>query len=292
MKTDIDNLLLRLSTPEERATIIKARAKKALDEVSAIKDALQEAIATRDAEYAEALELLITETDKQVKSYLSSVVKDTNAKVDEINALVSKLESKTGIAETDIRNQIKDAKSELRDFSNRILTIHDTSRTETVSAIQDAVAQSKKTFKEIESKTEGIYKDIEGVKKDLMDKFSSSLGRGGAPHRRLQINGTTIATRYADVNYVVTGWAATNNNTTKQTDITITGSGGVGAWSTPPETPAVNGTTTVFTVGASAPTDVVADGMMYFDGKGYTYSGSQITFDIGGLGPVNYVRYR
>lgn len=60
-----------------------------------------------------------------------------------------------------------------------------------------------------------------------------------------------------------------------------------GTWSTPPETP--DGVTTVFTVGASAPTDVVADGIQYYEGAGYTYAASQITFDSA---PTQYVRYR
>lgn len=65
------------------------------------------------------------------------------------------------------------------------------------------------------------------------------------------------------------------------------GTSGVGAWSTPPEVP--NKSITVFTVGASAPTDVVADGINYYSGSGYTYAAGQITFS---QPPRNYVRYR
>lgn len=59
------------------------------------------------------------------------------------------------------------------------------------------------------------------------------------------------------------------------------------AWKTPGET--VNGSTTVFTVGSQVPTDVIADGVQYFQGKGYSYASDQITFDIA---PSQYVRYR
>jgi len=69
-------------------------------------------------------------------------------------------------------------------------------------------------------------------------------------------------------------------------------SGGVGAWSIPVETPAADGSVTVFTVGATAPTDVIGDGTMYFEGAGYTFSSGQITFNIGGGGPTQFVRYR
>jgi hypothetical protein len=66
-----------------------------------------------------------------------------------------------------------------------------------------------------------------------------------------------------------------------------TGSGGgVGAWSTPPESP--DGTITVFTVGASAPTDVVADGAMIFT-PDYSYASNQITFINP---PVGVVKFR
>lgn len=69
---------------------------------------------------------------------------------------------------------------------------------------------------------------------------------------------------------------------------------GVGLWSTPSETPAADGSVVDFTVGATPPTDVIADGSVYFSGKGYTHSTStgKITFDIGGAGPTQFVRFR
>jgi len=67
---------------------------------------------------------------------------------------------------------------------------------------------------------------------------------------------------------------------------------GIGLWSTPAETPAADGSVTAFTVGSTAPTDVIADGVVYYAGQGYTYSGGRITFNIGGAGPTQYVRYR
>jgi hypothetical protein len=63
--------------------------------------------------------------------------------------------------------------------------------------------------------------------------------------------------------------------------------GGVGAWSTCPE--AANGSNQVFTVGATAPTDVVS-GSLYFEGDDYTFAAGQITFI--NIQPVNPVRYR
>jgi hypothetical protein len=69
---------------------------------------------------------------------------------------------------------------------------------------------------------------------------------------------------------------------------TTTGSSsGVGAWSTPAETP--DGIITVFTVGGSAPTDVSSDGVLLFEGVGYTYAAGQITLSNA---PTQSVRYR
>lgn len=67
----------------------------------------------------------------------------------------------------------------------------------------------------------------------------------------------------------------------------VNAAGGGGAWNTPVESP--NGLILTFTVGASAPIDVVADGISFFNGAGYTYVAGQITFTNP---PVSYVRYR
>lgn len=69
-------------------------------------------------------------------------------------------------------------------------------------------------------------------------------------------------------------------------------SSGVGAWSTPPESPAADGSVTVYTVGGSAPTDVNADGIIYPSGTVWTYLLGQITISLSGAGPVSWMRYR
>lgn len=73
---------------------------------------------------------------------------------------------------------------------------------------------------------------------------------------------------------------------------TATGSGGIGAWNTPAESPAADGSVTVFTVGSEAPTDVLADGVIYPSGTAWTFAGGQITISIGGVGPTSFIRYR
>ncbi len=64
------------------------------------------------------------------------------------------------------------------------------------------------------------------------------------------------------------------------------GSTGVSAWKTPTETP--DGVILAFTV-TTEPTDVIADGIQFFSGQGYTYAALTITFTNP---PTQYVRYR
>jgi hypothetical protein len=65
--------------------------------------------------------------------------------------------------------------------------------------------------------------------------------------------------------------------------------GGVSTWSTPPESPDPDVGTTVFTVGTTAPTDVIADGTTLFEGFGYTYTSPIITLRNGA---TQFVRFR
>ncbi len=75
--------------------------------------------------------------------------------------------------------------------------------------------------------------------------------------------------------------------------VTISSSGGIGAWSTPPETPASDGSVKIFTVGITTPTDVLADGTIYPSGTVWTFLAGQITISIGGgAGPTQFIRYR
>jgi len=69
---------------------------------------------------------------------------------------------------------------------------------------------------------------------------------------------------------------------TPSSPLTVVSSGGVGAWSAPPESP--DGSNLIFTVGGSAPTDVEADGLLQFSPMYYNYSTGQITF----INPPSY----
>lgn len=135
---------------------------------------------------------------------------------------------------------------------------------------KDAVFDYEELKKRVQKELGKVkVEDIEGLNPAL-EKMLKNYGayiHGG---------GDTVA---AGTNVTIT----TNSAGSK----VISAASGSGSWSTPPETP--NGSTTVFTVAATPPTDVVADGIQFYDGVGYTYAGSQITFDNP---PTQYVRYR
>ena len=76
---------------------------------------------------------------------------------------------------------------------------------------------------------------------------------------------------------------------TPTSPLSVVGSGSVVAWKTPPESPDPNVGTSIFTVGTSAPTDVIADGTTLFEGFGYTYTSPIITL----TNPcTQFLRYR
>ena len=78
--------------------------------------------------------------------------------------------------------------------------------------------------------------------------------------------------------------------TTGRLLVSGTGGGGVGAWFTPPESPAPNGSVLVFTVGAR-PTDVAGDGILKWETIDYTYASNQITFNNNSA-PTQTIRFR
>lgn len=141
--------------------------------------------------------------------------------------------------------------------------------------------------KEIITKDEGfLHLFTSGkikFKKEHIDGLEQTLSAFDHQLRQGYLHGAGD-TVTAGSNIVIT----TNSNGQK----VISSTGGVGSWSTPPETPQPDGSVTVFTVGGTAPTDVIADGVQYFEGIGYTYAAGQITFNLGGAGPTQYVKYR
>lgn len=73
-------------------------------------------------------------------------------------------------------------------------------------------------------------------------------------------------------------------------DKVLSATGTAGAWSTPAEIPLADGTRFIYTVGSTKPTDVIADGLLYYETIHWTYAANQITFINNA--PTQYVRYR
>jgi hypothetical protein len=195
-----------------------------------------------------------------------------------INKIVSTLQSRLDQAETDIGKLRSDvdavsngkAGDEERLLEKMRLLVPSMSEIENglprlASIERDVVdlnaqlRQAAKTGKKISfvGGARGIYLYVGGVKKGIMNTLNF-------------VAGSNMAIAYSRVNGADT--------------ITFTASGGGTTVETPPETP--NASTTVFTV-TSQPRWIVADGITYYEGSGYSYSSLQVTMDIA---PSSFIR--
>ncbi len=257
-KQELKSVLYELSSPEERSKMANEKIGDLFDKFNELYTGFKDTIENRDQEYSQALEILITETDKQVKSYLSDIQKDYTSKVSQINSLIGDLESKTSYTEMDLKDQIRQAKSDLRtelqDFSSKIKDTYDFYRSET----KDLILESRKSVMELDGKTEKLLKDIEKVKSDLIDKFSKATSnRGGSAHFQIAVNGIVATTRYADINIVASGATVANDDSTKKTVITLQ-TGGTGSGYQVPTSGVLGQDTFVW---ATTPNVIVVDGV-------------------------------
>jgi opacity protein-like surface antigen len=195
-----------------------------------------------------------------------------------INRIVSTLQSRLDQAETDIGKLRSDvdavsngkAGDEERLLEKMRLLIPSMSEIENglprlasierdVVEINAALREAVKAKKPITfvGGARGIYLYVGGVKKGIMNTLNF-------------VAGTNMAIAHSRVN--------------GRDTITFTASGGGTTVETPAET--VNGSTTVFTVTAQ-PKWIVADGITYYEGAGYSYSSLQVTMDIA---PSSFIR--
>lgn len=171
--------------------------------------------------------------------------------------------------------------SAVSSVSDRMNTIYD----HFIKRIENSDSSHAQIIKDLTSTIEDLRKTLEKLEKQ--PRTPPPYG-GGNMNRKISVNGTDILTRYTDINLKGSGvtYTAVNNNTTKQVDLTLTASGGGGSVSveTPPETP--NASIVNFTVSAQ-PKWIVADGITYFEGAGYSYSSLTVTMD---LAPSSWIR--
>lgn len=128
--------------------------------------------------------------------------------------------------------------------------------------------------------------EIARIQEELQKVGGTSKIGWGAHPLTLAKSGTVKSKTTRHINFTGAGVSSVTRNPDGTVDVSISGSAS-SAWSTPVES--VNGSTTVFTVGSSAPTDVVADGILLYPNLGYTYSNPTITLTNA---PSLYVRFR
>lgn len=145
---------------------------------------------------------------------------------------------------------------------------------------------SPDTAEDIRNKLELLLDDerldvsaIKGVDK-LLAEMKTSLGHFGNKAVYLSVGGV----KYGLVNALNVTGAVSHSKVNGLDTLTFTGGGGSVTTETPPESP--DGVTTAFTA-TGTPKWVIADGITYFDGAGYTYSAPTVTMDVP---PSQYIR--
>lgn len=255
---EISKLIYSLGSSEEQNSQVSEKFLEMVLRFEQLFSQLKKEFTKKDEEYGQAFELLIKETDKQVKYYLKTIQKDYDSKVSSVNTLLNVLEDKVSSSDIDLRAQIKDAKIELKDFSSKVLDSHKVYRDDTVSTISDLVEKSQKIVTEANKESKSLDDKIDSLRKDLIGRFSKlSADRGGSAHFQIAVNGVVATVRYADINIVSAGASFSNNDTTKRTNINIPGGGGGGGGFQQP-TGTVNGTNKVF-VWSTEPNVIIVD---------------------------------
>jgi poly(3-hydroxybutyrate) depolymerase len=141
----------------------------------------------------------------------------------------------------------------------------------------------KNNKKEYENIFKDIRKDIEYIRSNYT-KLLSHRGGGSMP-RQLSLNGTVIATRYSDLNFITAGGLtieAQNNDTTKQTDVTITGGSGGNDWVQPLVLGVIDGSNTTFylpSVPIIPTLSLFFNGQVQLLGTDFTLTGQVIEFN-------------
>lgn len=223
---EIDTLLYGLSTNDERNAFYRQRTEDVIKKFDKLYESLKLTIQDRDAEYADAIELLIKETDKRVRSYLANLQKNADSKLEDVNSLITRLEDKLSSSDSEVRNQLKEAKSAILDFNSKLSKAH--------KEIESLVNKSFAAYDKLDNKTELINKEIDSLKKDLISRFSDAMSHkgGGSMNRQIRIDGTNYLTRYTDINLKAGSGmtlAAANDDVNKRVNITFTSTGGGGS---------------------------------------------------------------
>lgn len=143
--------------------------------------------------------------------------------------------------------------------------------TQNPAAIRDALELLQGDDRLDWSAIKGLSETFRALETNVLGRISAVVARTLGQIRDVDTEGATtgqVLTRRADGTF----------------NFQTPGGGSGGSWQEPMGT--VNGSNAVFTV-TGEPSEVVSDGLTYFDGNGYTYNALEITMDIP---PSSYIR--
>lgn len=289
--TEIESLLLDFSSDEEREDFVNRKTLELLEKFEKLHESVKSAIGDRDEEYAKAFDMLVKEMDKKVKSYLSSLEKDTAKKVgileDTIMMLEKRLSSSESGLKDSIKAQIKEAKSEIKGLTDESAT----KQKGLMRDILDTISESSKSGKKFDGRFKEITDALEEYKKDFNSRLASN--RGGSMNRQMLVGGVNPLTRYTDINFIagtnVTITTA-NDDVKRRVNLTIIAAGGGGGANFETPVGTVNDSNTSFTV-LNTPLYIIVNGVTYFSGTGLFTSYSVPTITLSSpVGTGGFIR--
>lgn len=293
--SEVEKLILEFSSEEEKETFVSRKTVELLAKFDKLYNSVKATIADRDEEYATAFELLMKETDRQIKSYLVSVKKDAQKEISRLNDVLDGMANTLTKSESSLKGQIGEAKKELKDFSSKTSDILDKAREDFKSDIRsmtsESSAASKRSVQDIKSRLEELSKDIEKSRQEFNLRIAG-LG-GGSMNRQILVGGVNPLTRYTDYN-IIAGAGITittaNDDANRRVNLTITSNGGGGGISYETPVGTVDDSNVTFTV-SHTPLYIVVNGAQYLAGTGTftSYLAGTITLSSG-VGTGGFIR--
>lgn len=249
--------------PEDRALLHEADAEVVLQKMQPL---FEELYTTLDEQFSSIQDVLDDTTESEATT---ARIDDANKQIEEIKTILNALDKaigQTGVAAKKGADSVKtELVAALQGMAKNHLSLVEVERLNRDGlgvAIRGELGSLKqgtdKTVKEVNKAITDLKKQLKKEIADVLSKLATSIGKGGGNmNRNISIGGNaSTLSRYTDIN-LKAGTNVTityaNNNTTKNTDITIaaTGGGGTGI------TRSVNAISTSQTAGATAGTDYV-----------------------------------
>ena len=174
--------------------------------------------------------------------------KDYESKLQDINTQIQDVaKNSENSTQEKIAPLLKDLTSLRKEFTSNLETSKqkESSLNTLISGVQDSLrGLSEKLNKKNKENSFSLEKSLETSSKSLADDFNLKINKlklevserlnnvgGGSMNRQISINSSVMSTKYTDINLIagsVMGIATANNDTTKQVDITLSQTGGIG----------------------------------------------------------------